>query len=452
MNILIIGAGTLGSAICAQLSKENHDITVVDSDDSRLTTLSNNYDIRTFTGDASDIELLRRAGAEKADLLVAVTSKDEINVLCSAAARKLGTKHTIVRVRNPDYSGIIRLMKDELGVSMVINPELTAAREIYRMLLFPAAAKIDTFCRGRVEIAQYTIPEGSMLDGVTLNEIRGKLGISFLVCSVVRDDEAHIPSGNFVMKAGDSICITASEDSIVSFFKAIKAYKTPTKNLIIVGGGRITYYLEEFLARTNIESTIIERDKAVCNTLASQFDCTVVCDDPTKQDMLIEEGIERADALLALSGVDEENAIVSMFAKTKNVKQVVTLISNLSYINFFKSVGLDSVVSPRLSMAATVQRYVRAMVTSEDSEMESLHKLMDGKVEAVEYIVKSDIPGITSIPIKNMKFRSGVLAVCIARKDKVIIPSGIDTIEAGDIVIIVSNAGQINNLKDILKR
>ena len=288
--------------------------------------------------------------------------------------------------------------------------------------------------------------------GKTLNDLRSKIDIDFLVCCVLRGDEAFIPSGNFTIKAGDTIGVTASEDDIASFFKEVGAYKQPIKNVIIVGGGRTTYYLESLLQKTKINSKVIERDKELCRRLSEQYSCTVICDNGSKQELLLAEGIEKADAFLALTSVDEENAIVSMFAKDMKVKKVITMISTLSYIDFFKSAGLDTFISPKSTMASYVLRYVRAMANTKDSEMESLHKLMDGKVEAVEFVVKGEIDGVTGVPIKDMKFRSGMLVVCIARKDKIIIPSGDDIIQPGDTVILVSNGGKMDSIKDIVKK
>ncbi len=450
MKIVIVGGGSVGGAICAQLVGEGHDITVVDTSYAALNEISNTCDVFCVAGNGAEVSVLRKAGAEKADLLIAVTSGDEINILCCSAAKKLGTAHTVARVRNPEYSELMHLMKNEMNLSLTINPELATAKEIYRFLRFPYAAKIDTFCRGRVEVAEFAVTPDSLLCGMTMGDLRAKLNLRFLVCSVLRNGEAHIPSGFFRIEAGDTICVTAAEDEIAAFFKALKAYKRPVRNVLIVGGGRTTYYLEALLQKSKISSTVIERDEARCRELAEQFSCTVICDDGTKQELLLEEGIETADAFLALSDEDEENAIVSMYAKTENVYKIATMIRSMSYADLFKKVGLENIVSPKASTATYILRYVRAMANVRGSEIESLHTFMDGRVEALEFLIKDEINGITDIPLKQLRPRAGILVACIVRRDRVIIPSGDDVMQKGDTVIVVTTGGQLKGMRDIV--
>ena len=450
MKIVIVGGGSVGSAICAQLVGEGHDITVVDTDAAALNEICNTCDVFGVTGNGAELSVLRKAGAEKADLLIAVTSGDEINILCCSAAKKLGTTHTVARVRNPEYSELVHLMKNEMNLSLTINPELAAAKEIYRFLRFPYAAKTDTFCRGRVEVAEFVVSVDSPLCGMTLNDLRGKLNLRFLVCSVLRGGEAHIPSGHFCIEAGDTICITAAEDEIATFFKEIKAYKQPVRDVLIVGGSRTAYYLLGLLQRSKVSATVIERNEERCRELAEDFSCTVICDDGTKQELLLEEGIEKTDAFLALSDVDEENAIVSLYAKAQNVHKIATMIRSMSYVDLFKSAGLENIVSPKHSTATYILRYVRAMANVRGSEIESLHTFMGGRVEALEFLVKDEIEGITDIPLKELRPRSGVLVACIVRRDRVIIPSGNDVIQKGDTVIVVTTGGQLKGIREIV--
>jgi len=450
MKIVIVGGGSVGSAICAQLVGEGHDITVVDTDTAALAELCNICDAFGVTGNGAEVSVLRKAGAEKADLLIAVTSGDEVNILCCSAAKKLGTKHTVARVRNPEYSELVHLMKNEMNLSLTINPELAAAKEIHRFLRFPYAAKIDTFCGGRVEVAEFVVTPDSPLCGMTLNDVRAKLNLRFLVCSVLRNGEAHIPSGYFGIEAGDTICVTAAEDEIAAFFKALKAYKQPVRDVLIVGGSRTAYYLLGLLQRSKIAATVIERNAERCRELAEDFSCTVICDDGTKQELLLEEGIEKTDAFLALSDVDEENAIVSMYAKTKDVHKIATMIRSMSYVDLFKSAGLENIVSPKHSTATFILRYVRAMANVRGSEIESLHTFMGGRVEALEFLVKDEIGGITDIPLKELRPRSGVLIACIVRRDRVIIPSGDDVMQKGDTVIVVTTGGQLKGIREIV--
>ena len=450
MKIVIVGGGSVGSAICAQLVDEGHDVTVVDTNVASLNEISNTCDVFCVTGNGADVSVLRKAGAEKADLLIAVTSGDEVNILCCSAAKKLGTAHTVARVRNPEYTELMHLMKKEMNLSMTINPELAAAKEIYRFLRFPYAAKIDTFCRGRVEVAEFVVTPDSMLCGMTMGDLRTKLHLRFLVCSVLRDGEAHIPSGFFGLAAGDTVCVTAADDEMAAFFKAIKAYKRPVRDVLIVGGSRTAYYLEGLLQKSKIASTLIERNEARCREFAEQFSCTVICNDGTKQELLLEQGIEKTDAFLALSDVDEENAIISMYAKTKSVPKIATMIRSISYADLFKNVGLENIVSPKLATAGHILRYVRSMANVRGSEIESLHTFMDGRVEALEFLIKDDIDGITDIPLKQLRPKAGVLIACIVRRDRVIIPSGDDEIQRGDTVIVVTTGGQLKGMRDIV--
>lgn len=451
MKIVVVGAGSVGAAVCLQLAGEGHDITLIDSSKETIAEVTNRCDAVGIEGNGANIGLLRKAGAEKADLLIAITSEDEINILSCAAAKKLGTKNTVARVRNPEYSELMSLMQSDMNLSLTINPELTVAKEIYRMLRFPSAAKIDSFCRGRVEIAEFTVGPDSPLCGISLNDLRAKLNIRFLICAVLRDGETHIPSGYFSIQAGDVICFTLPDEDLTRFFKAIGAYKHPVRDVLIVGGGRTTYYLEELLKRGKIHSTVIEKNRELCLELSEQFDCTVVCNDGTKQDVLLEEGLEKTDAFLALSAEDEENAIVSMYAKSCNAGKIITMIKEIPYVELFKGVGLDSIVSPKSSTAAQILRFVRSMAKTGDSEIESLYKLMDGQVEALEFLIKEDIEGLTDVKLKELELKSGILIACIMHRDKVIIPSGDDVISRGDTVIIVTTTGQIKGIKEILR-
>ncbi len=452
MNIVVIGCGTVGSAICIQLAKEGHDVTAVDQDEKALSALVGVCDVFSIAGNGASVSVLEKAGTAKADLIIAVTCGDEVNILCCAAARKLGAKHAVARVRNPEYSGLMKLMKDDINLSLTINPELTAAKEIYRMIRCPAAAKIDSFCRGLVEMAQFRVAKESPLCGMTLNSLRSKMNIKFLVCSVLRDGHAFIPAGDFMIKEGDLIGVTAPEDNLITFFKAIGIYKQPVKNMLTVGGGRTSYYLQSLLKGKGINNTVIEKDISLCRELISEFkDLTVICDSGTNQELLMSEGIEKADAFLAMSDVDAENAIISMYAKTKNVPKIVTMISTLSYQDFFKEVGMDSVVSPKSSTSAYILRYVRSMAaTTTDSEIETLHKMMDGSVEALEFAVKEEIPDITGVRLAELRPKSGVLIACIVRDGGVIIPSGDDAIAKGDTVIVITAAdAKMRSIREI---
>lgn len=450
MKIIIVGGGTVGTAITSQLAAENHNVTVIDTDLSGITELSNICDVIGILGNGADVSVLKKADAQRADLIIAVTPSDEINILCCAAARKLGAKHTIARVRNPEYTELMNLMRQDMNLSMTVNPELDAAQALYRMLRYPSAAKVETFYRGRVELVEFTLPAESPICNKALSELRPTLKSRFLVCGVLRDDVMYIPSGDFVLKAGDVISMTAPDDDLTRLFKAIGIFKQPIRDVLILGGGRVTYYLETLLARSKIGSTVIEKNKELCYTLTEDFDCTVVCDDGTKQETLLEAGVEKADALLSLFDNDEQNVIMSIYAKTCRVPKIISLIKELSYVDFYKEMGLESIISPKSITASNILRFVRAMTQDASSEIESLHKIMGGKAEALAFIVKDDIEGITDLPLKELRPKSGILIACIIHKNKVIIPAGDDCIQKGDTVLIVTAGGTINSIKDIV--
>ncbi len=450
MNIIIIGSGTVGAAICSQLAEAGHDITVIDNDTATLNEISNNYDVTAMLGNGADIDLLKEAGAEDADILLAVTTMDEINMLCCFAAKKLGTKHTIARVRNPEYTSFMQLMKDDINLSMTINPEYAAAKEISNILRFPSADRIDTFCSGKVELAEFTVNSDSPLCNSSLYDLRGRFNCNFLICGVCRGDNVYIPGGNFVIQAGDTVCVTASEEELIKFFKLFGAYRRPVKKVLIHGGGRTTYYLANLLGRRFNDATVIEKDLEKCRELTENHKVSVINGDGTNQALLLEEGIESADAFLALSESDEENAIVSMYAKKIGVPRIITMIKSLPYIDFFSDVGLDSIVSPRSSTVDYILKFVRGLANVKDSELESLHTVMDGRIEAIEFIIKDNIEGLTNVPLVNIRRNKNVLVACIARGNDIIIPQGRDELRAGDRVIVLTTDTKLNSIKDIL--
>ena len=451
MKIIIVGAGTVGTVICTRLARESHNITLIDHNVAALNDMNNKFDVIGVEGNGASVSTLRKAGADKADLLIAVTNQDELNILCCASAKKLGTKHTIARVRNPEYTELMQMIKSDLNLSLTINPELAVAKEISRMLRFPFATKIDTCYHGRVELAEFVIGEGSPLCGMTLAQLHSKLDLRFVICGVLRNGNAYIPKGDFILATGDQVCLTAHDEEMVNFFKAIGAYKHPVKDVLIVGGGRMTYYLLNHLQKTKIRATVIEPDKLRCRELAEKFNCNVIREDGTNQSVLREEGINNADAFLALSSEDEENAIVSLYAKSQGTKKIITLISAMQYVELFKSMGLDGIVSPKYSTSNEILRYVRSLAVTKDIEIESLHKLMDENFEALECVIKEPVEGITGIPLKNLKLRRDVLIASIVHKDKIVIPSGNDKMESGDTVILFTSGVEINDIKDILK-
>lgn len=452
MKIIIIGCGTVGAGICSQIAPEGHNITVIDDHEQAVSDISNTCDVIGVVGSGIDISVLRKAGADKADLVISVTPNDEINLLSCLSARKLGARNTIARVGNPDYAEMLQLVKQDMALAMTVNPELAAAKKIYRMLRYPSAAKVETFYRGKVELVEFAVTANSPFCNKSLFDLRSTLKMNFLVCGVLRQGEMIIPSGHFVLEEGDIIGVTASDEELNRLFKAAKMFKQPAKNIIIVGGGAITYHLEAMLKQSKIHSTIIESDKSRCYELTDTYDSTVVCDDGTKQEVLLSEGIERTDAFLALADRDEQNVIMSMYAQSKKVPKIITLIHKLSYVDFLATSDLQSIVTPKSITATDILQYVRALSDDAASEIETLHKIMDGHAEAIEFAVKQEIEGVTDIPLKDLRPRSGILIACLIRGRKVVIPSGLDAIRKGDTVLVITTSDkQLTNIKDIVK-
>lgn len=451
MYIVIIGDGKVGRTITKHLSQEGHDIVIIDKNPNIIDEAVNEFDVKGIYGNGASYDIQKEAGVNKADLVIAVTSGDELNILCCLVAKKLGAKQTIARVRNPEYSKQILMMRDELGLSMTVNPELEAAREISRMLRFPCAIKVDTFANGKVDLVELKVDEKSNLVGLKLQSLRTKYQIHVLVCAVLRNNEVVIPRGDFVFEAKDKLYITSNPQQITKFFKCFNIIKEKPKNAIIIGGGKIAYYLIPKMIDSNIGIKVIEIDKKKCVELSEAFpEITVINGDGTNQKLLLEEGIESTDAILTLTGYDEENIIISMYAKNKNVAKVITKINRENYNFMLENVGLDSLISPKEITANNIIRYARGMESSMGSEFRTLYKLVENKVEALEFFIATKTQ-YTSIPLKNLEVKSDILIASIIRDGVVIIPSGDDTIEALDTVIIITTKRQLKDLSEIIK-
>lgn len=451
MYIVIIGDGKVGRTITKHLSQEGHDIVIIDKNPNIIDEAVNEFDVKGIYGNGASYDIQKEAGVNKADLVIAVTSGDELNILCCLVAKKLGAKQTIARVRNPEYSKQILMMRDELGLSMTVNPELEAAREISRMLRFPCAIKVDTFANGKVDLVELKVDEKSNLVGLKLQSLRTKYQIHVLVCAVLRNNEVVIPRGDFVFEAKDKLYITSNPQQITKFFKCFNIIKEKPKNAIIIGGGKIAYYLIPKMIDSNIGIKVIEIDKKKCVELSEAFpEITVINGDGTNQKLLLEEGIESTDSILTLTGYDEENIIISMYAKNKNVAKVITKINRENYNFMLENVGLDSLISPKEITANNIIRYARGMESSMGSEFRTLYKLVENKVEALEFFIATKTQ-YTSIPLKNLEVKSDILIASIIRDGVVIIPSGDDTIEALDTVIIITTKQQLKDLSEIIK-
>lgn len=451
MKVVIIGCGKVGSDISNSLSQEGHDVTVIDVKENALKKIQDSQDIMCIEGDGADANILREASVDKSGLCIATTPYDELNLLCCLLAKRLGAKKTISRVRNPVYYGQIDLIKEDLGLSMVINPELITSDEIMRILIFPTAAKLEVFSKGRIELVEFTLKKDSVLDGMSLLNIYLRHKIKFLICTVERDGEIFIPGGDFILRSGDKINIAASPQNLEGFFKAIGSMKNKVKNVMIVGGGKICGYLIKYLLDAHMRVKVIENDHEKCLELAENFPkATVICGDGTDQDVLMEEGLGEVDAFLAMTGIDEENIIMSLFAKKNSDAKVVTKINRENYREIAVQTGLDCIISPKSLAEASVLSYVRSLRNAAGSNVEALYHLVGNKAEAIEFKIKSPVPELTDIPIKNLKIKKNILICGIIRKRDVIIPNGDDHITAGDSVIVISKDYRFSDIGDIL--
>jgi trk system potassium uptake protein TrkA len=451
MKIIIVGCGKVGLTLTEQLNNEGHEITVIDVNAAKLRTVTDNLDVMGVEGNGAIYNVQIEAGIKDADLLVATTSSDELNMLCCLIAKKAGNCHTIARIRNPEYTNEINYIREELNLSLAINPEKAAAHEIARLIKFPSAIKVDTFAKGRVELLKFIIPQNSILDHMKIMEMNGKLRCSVLIGAVERGKEVFIPDGNFVLQAGDRISIVSTSSSAMDFFRKVGIETTNIKNAMFIGGGRITYYLAKMLEDTNIKVKIVERDLNRCNELSEKLSkAMILYGDGSDQQLLLEEGVAQTDAFAALTGFDEENIMLSLYAGSLGNAKLITKINRVSFEDVIQNMNLGSVIHPKLITADMISRYVRAMQNSVGSNVESLVKIAGDKAEALEFRVGKNAP-LIGIPLEKLSLIDNLLVACINRMGRIFTPNGKDTIEAGDTVIVVTTHIGLKDLKDILR-
>lgn len=452
MKIVIIGNGKVGRAIVAQLSREGHDLLVVDSNATVLRQTMEQYDVMGVHGNGASLPIQREAGVDKADLLIAATSADEINLLTCILAKRLGAKHTIARVRNPEYSEQLVMLRDELGLSMTVNPELAAATEAFHILQLPSFLHRDKFAKGRVEIVELRINEKSRLKNVALSELYRYTEVRVLVCAVERKGEAFIPGGDFVLQENDKIHVTADSSHLVRLILNLGLESHRIRNVMIIGGSRISYYLAKMLLAERIAVKIIERDAARCIELADRLpEATIIEGDGNSQRLLLEEGIRETDALVTLTNMDEENIFLSLYGTHIKVPKVITKISQTEYADIIQEMGIESAISPKLLTATEIVRYVRAMSDTAGGAVITMHELVNGKVEALEFLATSQTRYLNE-PLTKAPIKKGFLIACIFRRNRIIIPTGSDSIRRDDTVIIVTaNRQAIVDLNDIFE-
>lgn len=454
MRIVVVGAGKVGRVLTEQLAAEKHDIVVIDQDTDLIESLVNIYDVRGVVGNGGCYDVQKDAFEDGADLLIATTSSDETNILACLVAKKLGTPHTIARIRNPEYEKQLHFMREELGLSMVVNPEKATAREIARVLRFPSAIKREQFCRQRFELVEYRVNEGNPLEGLQLSDLYRNIRVKILICAVARGQQTIIPTGATVLQKGDKIYLTASARELESFFRKLKIFKARANNIMIVGASRITYYLVKELQDIQKRVTVIDSNAARCQAMSEKFPgVLVIHGDGADSELLSEERISEMDAFVPLTGLDETNIILAMYASQFPNCKVVAKINRPSFADLANQKGLvDSVVSTAAVTSETIARYVRAMQNSFDSDnIKTLHRLVGGRVEALEFNVGPGLPFI-GVPLKDLNLREGLLVAGIVRQNGApVIPSGADALQEGDDVVIVTTDTTLHALRDIVK-
>ena len=451
MKIIIVGCGKVGYAIAQQLTQEKHDITIVDDEAIHLNRADSTLDVMCIHGNGASISVLMEAGARNADLVIAVTGVDETNLVCALIAKSLGAQHTIARVRNPDYRRDADMLKREIGLDMVINPDLAAAQEIARILSFPAAISVEPFAGGRIDMIGFQLhPEDTIL-GRSLSDFHRERVAEVLICAAQRGDEFIIPNGSFVPQLDDRLYMVGSKTELHKMLRSMGRSLQRVKDVSILGGSRISMYLSWELARAGTRVHIVEQDHDKCLRLSQELpDAMIIEGDGTDTDLIRSENLFGADGFVALTGRDEENLLMALSARRAGVRKVLAKMTRPNYMDLVQETGLGSIISPKDIIANQITRYVRALANSQGMAVESLCKLLGGKVEALEFTAKNDGYGILHTPLMKLPLRHGVLLAAIVREGRIIIPGGMTTIEPGDHVLVVTNVPGLTDLKNIL--
>lgn len=449
MNIIIVGAGKVGENLCRDLSTEGNDIVLIEIEQSKLEKIMESADITGVVGNGASYEALTEANIKNCDVFIAVTDSDELNIIACIMARKLGVEHTIARVRNPEYSQNLEFVKNELGISLMINPEAETAKTIVNSLKFPCAYSVETFMNDDLDIVELLVEKEGKLDGLMLKDF-SLTSRKILVCIVQRGNEIFVPGGYFTLKANDRIYITGSVDAINEFIKNCKYKNQKVQSVFIVGAGRITYYLVQSLLKKNMYVKLVEIDKEKALELSDTFpEIVVVNGDGTDHDFLQDQLITNYDALVSLTGIDEENILLSMYAQNEGLKKTVTKINRNTLKPIVEKLELDTVVTPKMIISDIIVRFVRSHVEVSGSKIENLHRLLNNEVEAMEFCISSDSKAI-GIPLKDLNLIADTLIICIKRQNKIIYPGGNDSIQKGDEVLLVTKTKYMDEFEDII--
>ena len=454
MRILVVGDGKVGHVLAEHLTREGHNVVIVDIDEEALQRSEDTLDVMCIRGNGANAKTLIDAGAQKADIIIAATASDETNMLCCLVAKRLGTQYAIARIRDPEYNESLNLLRHELDIDMAINPERATAQEISRLLRFPFANNIESFARGRVEMVEFRAQEHDAVVGRPLREIAAKVhGIpQVLYAAVERDGSVIIPGGDFVIEPGDRVHVAADVVTITEYFRFLGKKSLRVKDVMILGGGRIGYYLAKMIAPMGVHVSLIEINEKKANRLSEALpDVNVIYGDGTDQELLEQEGLTQMDAFIALCDRDEENLMTGLFAARQGVPKVVVKNNRVAYADIISSMGLDSIVSPKSITCAHILRYVRARVNGGGTKIEKLYRLMDGKAEALEFVARPNDSYI-GVPLRELHKRPNTLVAVIVRAGRVIVPFGNDHIEAGDNVVIIACESGIGDLNEVIRK
>ena len=451
MKIIIAGIGKLGEYLARELVEEKHDVTIIDISFDKHSNIINNEDLNYIKGNALDSDILIEAGVSNTDLIISVMEKDEQNVMCCLLGKKLGAKHTIARIRTPEYAASLNVIKDEIGLSMTINPEILTARHIARIISIPNALDVNTFFKGRLQLTSFKVEEDCNLVGMNLISLIKKVSNNVIVCAIERDGNTIIPVGNTVIEENDILHVTGRRKDIIKVLQYANLLKEKVKDVMMVGGSSTAVYLAELLEEMNINNKIIEIDPIRCQELSEKLPKSLIIQgDATNEDLLYEEDIKDMDAFVALNSIDEENIILSLFAKLNNVPKVITKINHINLEGVINKVGIDSIITPHKIASNQIVKYVRAMIEGESSSCESIYKFNDKNFECVEFIVKNNFKAL-NIKLKNINFKKNTIIAAIWRDRNIIFPSGNDEIKEKDTIIVVHENKVIKEINDILE-
>lgn len=451
LKIIIVGCGKVGANLVDQLSKEGHDITVIDKKAEKIQDITNIYDVMGLVGNGASYSTQMEAGIEETDLIIAVTDSDELNLLCCTVAKRVGKCAAIARVRTPDYSEETGYLREQLGLALIINPELEAAREVARILYLPTALEVNSFAHGQAELVKFKVPEGNLLNGLSLAYLGKNITNDILICAVERNGEVYMPNGDFVLQSGDVVSFVSERHIARDFLKQIGLATRQVKDTMIIGASKAAYYLAKELLNMGISVKIIEKEKENCESLSVKLPKAIIINgDGTEPDILKEEGIETVQSFIPLTGIDEENIMLTLYAKQVSKAKVVTKINRVNYKQVINNLDLGSLVYPKYITSEAIIAYVRAKKNSMGSNIETLYHMFDSRVEAIEFIVEENSK-VSGVPIKDLKLKKDVLISFINHNGHIIIPTGNDEIEDGDTVMIVTKNTGFTGIDDIVR-